>query len=50
VSSEAIDFSSVSEQFEKIRKLSEKNLETLEIKVNYQGKHISSVAGLLLFD
>lgn len=49
VSPEAIDFRAASEQFEKIRKLSEKDLETLEIIVNHQGKKVPSVAGLLLF-
>ena len=47
LSSEAIDFRAASEQFEKIRELSEKDLETLEIIVNYQGKKVPSVAGLL---
>lgn len=38
LSSEDIDFSAASEQFDKIKQLTQKNLETLEILVDYHGK------------
>ena len=47
--SEAIDFRAASEQFSQLRQLSEKDLETLEILVNYQWKRVPTVAGIILF-
>lgn len=49
LSSEDIDFSAASEQFDKIKQLTQKNLETLEILVDYHGKKVPTVAGLILF-
>ena len=49
LNSEAIDFRAASEQFDKIRKINKKDLETLEILMDYQGKKVPTVAGLILF-
>lgn len=49
LNSEAIDFRAASEQFDKIKKLNKKDLETLELLVEFQGKKVPTVAGLILF-
>jgi len=49
LSSEAIDFRAASEQFKAMRKLAQRDLETLEIVTTYQGKKVPTIAGVLLF-
>lgn len=49
LNSEDIDFRAASEQFSKIKQLTQKNLETLEVLIDYQGKKVPTVAGLILF-
>jgi predicted HTH transcriptional regulator len=49
LSSEDIDFRAASEQFSKIKQLTPKDLETLEVLIDYQGKKVPTVAGLILF-
>ena len=49
LSSEDIDFRAASEQFEKIKQITKKDLETLEVLIDYQGKKVPTVAGLILF-
>lgn len=49
LSSEVIDFKAASEQLNHIRKLSRKDLETLEIITYDQGKKIPTVGGVILF-
>lgn len=49
LSSEDIDFRAASEQFNNIKPLTIKNLETLEILIDHQGKKVPTVAGLILF-
>jgi ATP-dependent DNA helicase RecG len=49
LNSEVIDFGAASEQFRHVRQLTEKDLESLEILVRYQGQKVPTVAGFLLF-
>ena len=46
---EAIDFRVASGFFSSKRKLTQKDLETLELVVNYQGQKVPSVGGIILF-
>ncbi|HBD7347902.1 TPA: ATP-dependent DNA helicase [Legionella pneumophila] len=45
LNSEAIDFRATLEQFEKIRKIDKKDLETVVILMDYQGKKVPTVQG-----
>jgi predicted HTH transcriptional regulator len=47
--SEDIDFQVASEYFSPVRKLRKPDLQTLRILVPHQGRHVPSVAGVLLF-
>jgi predicted HTH transcriptional regulator len=49
MNSEAIDFRVASEFFKPVRKLARKDLETLKIVTNYQGRIVPTVGGVLLF-
>lgn len=49
LTSEVIDFRAASEQFNAVRKLNKKDLETLELVTDYQGKKIPTVAAVILF-
>lgn len=49
LNSEEIDFRAASEQFNKVKQLTQKDLETLEILIDYQGKKVPTVAGIILF-
>lgn len=49
LNSEDIDFRAASEQFNKIKQLTYKDLETLELLIDYQGKKVPTVAGIILF-
>ena len=49
MNSEAIDFRVASEFFKPVRKLARKDLETLKIVTNYQGRIVPTVGGILLF-
>lgn len=46
---EQINFEVASEHFNKIKLLTKKDLETLELVINYQGHKVPTVAGMLLF-
>lgn len=49
MNSEAIDFRAALEQFEKFSKINKKDLETVDILMDYQGKKVPTVSGLILF-
>jgi ATP-dependent DNA helicase RecG len=49
LNSEAIDFRAASEFFKPIRKLTRRELQTLKIVTNYQGRIVPTIGGLLLF-
>lgn len=49
LSSEAIDFRAASEHFANIRKLKQKDLETLNLLTTYQGHKVPTVAGIILY-
>lgn len=49
LNSEAINFKAISELFAPFRNLKPKDLETLRIIVEYQGKKVPTTAGILLF-
>lgn len=49
LNSEAIDFRSASESFARRRKLVPRDLETLRLVTNHQGRKVPTVAGMLLF-
>ncbi|MCO6512472.1 MAG: winged helix-turn-helix transcriptional regulator [Aridibacter famidurans] len=47
--SEAVDFRAASESFADVRKLRRKDLETLRLLTEYQGRQVPTVGGILLF-
>jgi predicted HTH transcriptional regulator len=47
--SEAIDFRAASESFAPLRKLQERDLTTLRIMTDYQGRNVPTIGGMLLF-
>ena len=47
--SEAIDFRAASESFADVRKLARRDLETLRLITDHQGRHVPTVGGMLLF-
>lgn len=47
--SEAIDFRAASESFASVRKLTRRDLETLRILTNHQGRRVPTVGGMILF-
>jgi len=49
LNSEEIDFRAASEHFIKIKQLTNKDLETLEIVIDHQGKKVPTIAGVILF-
>ncbi len=49
LSSEEIDFRVASELFSPVKKLTSKDLESLELVTTYQGRKVPTVAGILLF-
>jgi predicted HTH transcriptional regulator len=47
--SEALDFRAASESFAGVRRLTRRDLETLRLVTNYQGRKVPTVGGMLLF-
>ena len=47
--SEAIDFRAASESFAAVRKLARRDLETLRLVIDHQGRKVPTVGGVLLF-
>lgn len=47
--SEAIDFRAASESFAAVRKLARRDLETLRIVTDHQGRKVPTVGGMILF-
>lgn len=47
--SEALDFRAASESFAPVRKLARRDLETLRIVTEYQGRKVPTVGGMILF-
>ncbi|HUO84002.1 MAG TPA: ATP-binding protein, partial [Thermoanaerobaculia bacterium] len=47
--SEAIDFRAASESFAALRKLARRDLETLRLVTDYQGRKVPTVGGMILF-
>jgi predicted HTH transcriptional regulator len=49
LNSEAVDFRAASEYFKPIRKLTPNGLQSLRVTVNYQGRIVPTIGGVLLF-
>ena len=49
LSSEALDFRAASESFASVRPLRERDLDTLRVLTDYQGRKVPTVGGVLLF-
>lgn len=47
--SEGLDFRAASESFAPVRKLARRDLETLRLVTNHQGREVPTVGGMLLF-